>query len=88
MTGIDPALHDLEVDIGGIPMPWWLVSMPDQVTTISWEDEDGNRVAAFRFEAFILASGTFRVHCTQPGCRWSHPVYDEDVMTEHTEEHM
>jgi hypothetical protein len=91
---------DLEIDVEGIPIPWWLASMPDQVTTISWDDIDG-KTFAFTFEAFLLVSGTSVVHCTYPRrasmitrpdpdneCHWTCPEYDNEAMIEHAKVHL
>lgn len=91
---------DLDFDIGGIPMPWWLVAMSDQVTTVTYPLEDGSELK-FTFEAFIFTTQTTTVYCTYPRyacwltrpnpeheCRWSHPTWNETAMIEHAKIHV
>lgn len=92
---------ELEVDIQGISIPWWLASQPDQVTTVEWKNEIGEVLAALTFEAFALASGSFTIHCTYPRhasmltqpdpdteCHWTHTEWDEQAMIEHSRTHL
>ena len=80
-------LDDLEVDVAGIPMPATWAFWPDQITTVTLTEDDGT-CHYVRFEAFLLYSGTNRVHCTVPRCRWSHPVFDEQEMIAHARSHI
>ena len=37
---------DLDLDVAGIPIPWWLASQPDQVTTVTVTDDETGEAAA------------------------------------------
>lgn len=88
---------DLEIDVQGVPMPWWLMSRPDQVVHIAWSDETVKTCTTFEhlFGQGMVYHCTYPRHAsnlTQPDpqreCGWTCPEYDEAAFIEHSRTHL